>query len=335
MGSGPGPIFCVRSLPDSVNDGSQSSQKSTFGIAGEERIPVPVPHVLDHPPSGSAECTLQILNDLGVAGHRPVEALQIAVDHKHQIVEAFSGGDPQGSKAFRFVALPVSEECKDPLVRSILEASRLCIAQKSGLVDGIDGAQSHGDGRELPEIGHQSRVGVTGDPSTFHFPAEVIELIDGQAAFKESACVHARTGVTLKKDQVSAARVVDSAEEVLLSHFVEGGCRGKGGHMSTEAIKLAVGPDHHRHRIPADQILDPLFHLFIAGIGSFLIGSDAVLVGSNGVVGCRNPEGTGVPDQAIHQISCALSSGCRVGALQRFDPLGCFLWITVRCWGLM
>src|SRR3546814_6433052 len=47
------------------------------GVAGEERIPVAAPDGLDHVPAGAAEVAFQLLDDLAVAAHRAVQALQV------------------------------------------------------------------------------------------------------------------------------------------------------------------------------------------------------------------------------------------------------------------
>ncbi len=61
-------------------------QQSAFVIV-QQRIPVVPPDDLDDVPAGTAENALQFLDDLAVATDRAIQPLQIAVDHKDQIVQ--------------------------------------------------------------------------------------------------------------------------------------------------------------------------------------------------------------------------------------------------------
>ncbi len=49
------------------------------------------------------------------------------------------------------------------MVRFRVEAAVLEIAVEARLVDGHDRAETHRDGGELPEVGHQPGVGVGGE----------------------------------------------------------------------------------------------------------------------------------------------------------------------------
>ena len=52
------------------------------------------PDHLDHVPAGAAEIGFQLLDDLAVAAHRAVEALQVAVDDEDQVVEPLARRQP-------------------------------------------------------------------------------------------------------------------------------------------------------------------------------------------------------------------------------------------------
>src|SRR5580698_10783193 len=54
--------------------------QEALGIARQQRIPPPTPQNLDDVPARTQEGRLELLNDLAVAAHRPVEPLQIAID---------------------------------------------------------------------------------------------------------------------------------------------------------------------------------------------------------------------------------------------------------------
>ena len=68
-------------------------------------------------------------------------------------------------------------------------------------------------------------------------------------------------------------------EEMVEPHLVQRRRRGVGRDMPAQAAVLAVGVDHHRHRVPADVALDAPLHLPIPGKRRLLIDGDGVDVG--------------------------------------------------------
>ena len=56
-------------------------------ICGEQLVPAAAPNDLDDVPSRASKDALELLDDLTVAAHRTVEALEIRVDHPDQVVE--------------------------------------------------------------------------------------------------------------------------------------------------------------------------------------------------------------------------------------------------------
>ena len=129
-------------------------------VRGQQWIPVGAPDHLDHVPAGAAEGGLQLLDDLAVAAHRTVEALQVAVDHEDQVVQPLAGRQGDRAHRLRFVHLAVAQEGPDPLLVGLLDPAILQVAVEARLVDRLDGAQPHGDGREGPEVRHQPRMRV-------------------------------------------------------------------------------------------------------------------------------------------------------------------------------
>ena len=87
--------------------------EDAVGVAGQELVPLAAPDHLDHVPAGAAEDPLQLLDDLAVAAHRAVEALQVAVDDEGQVVEPLAAGDPERPEGLRLVHLAVAEEGPD------------------------------------------------------------------------------------------------------------------------------------------------------------------------------------------------------------------------------
>ena len=56
-----------------------------------------------------------------------------------------------------------------------------------GLVDGVERAEAHRDGRELPELGEAARVRVARQPAAEDLAAEPVELVLVEAALEERA----------------------------------------------------------------------------------------------------------------------------------------------------
>ena len=78
---------------------------------GKQRLPVGAPHHLDHVPARAAEGSLQFVDDLAVAAHRAIQALQIAVDHEDQVVELLARGQGElRAHGFRLVGFAVADE---------------------------------------------------------------------------------------------------------------------------------------------------------------------------------------------------------------------------------
>ena len=143
-----------------VRGGVHLVDQDAVGVLGQQRVPVTAPDHLDHVPAGPAEDRLQLLDDLAVAADRPVEALQVAVDHEGEVVELLPGGEADRAAHLGLVRLAVAEERPDVGPAGVLELPGQQVAVEPGLVDGVDRAEAHGDRRELPEVGHQPRVRV-------------------------------------------------------------------------------------------------------------------------------------------------------------------------------
>src|SRR5690606_11766240 len=100
---------------------------------------------------------------------------QVAVDHEHQVVQAFAAGHRDRAQALRLVGLPVAQEAPDLAVGLGHQAACLQVLPVARLVDGGDRAKAHGDGGELPVVGHQPRVRVGGNAAAVDFHAEVVQ----------------------------------------------------------------------------------------------------------------------------------------------------------------
>src|SRR2546421_562211 len=90
-------------------------------------------------PWGSApapEHGLQLLNHLAVAPDGAVEALEVAVDHEDEVVEAFSCRDGEGAERLGLVALAVADEAPHPRAARVLDVAVHEITVEAGLVGG-------------------------------------------------------------------------------------------------------------------------------------------------------------------------------------------------------
>src|SRR3546814_3871784 len=79
------------------------------------------------------------------------------------------------------------------------------------LVDGADRPYAHGAGRELPEVGHQIRMRVTGQAArAIHGTAQLLpvmcQVVLVKTPFKVGPCVYARRAVRLQENQVAGMR---------------------------------------------------------------------------------------------------------------------------------
>jgi hypothetical protein len=148
-----------------VHDLAQPPHEQAVGVALEQRIPVTAPDALDDVPAGAAEHGFQLLDDLAVAAHRPVEALQVAVDDEDQVVELLARGERDRTERFRLVGLAVAEERPDLAVPHRRQAAIFQVAHEARLVDRHDRSEAHRNGRILPELGHQPGVRVGRQPA--------------------------------------------------------------------------------------------------------------------------------------------------------------------------
>jgi len=117
--------------------------------------------------------------------------------------------------------------------------------------------------------------------------AEMVDLIDRQTPLKERAGVDARRDMALEVDQVALVIRPVAAEEMVVADLVECRRRRIAGDMPADALFRAIGLHHHRHRVPADDAADTVFHLQIPRIGRLRVWRDSVDVGRVG--GERQP----------------------------------------------
>ena len=86
-----GAVLDAVALELSVDGGVQLIQQHAVLVVGQQFVPLAAEDDLDDVPARAAEHGFQLLDDLAVAAHRAVEALQVAVDDEHQGCRASRG----------------------------------------------------------------------------------------------------------------------------------------------------------------------------------------------------------------------------------------------------
>ena len=250
-------------------------------VLGEQLVPLRAPDHLDHVPAGAAEHGLELLDDLAVAAHRAVEALEVAVDDEDQVVELLAGGERDRPEGLGLVDLAVADEAPHPALAGVVELAVQQVAVEAGVVEGRDRAEAHAHRRELPEVGHQAGVRVARQAAAVaaDLLAEVVEVVGGQAALDERPRVDAGGGVALDVDVVAGVAVVLAAEEVVEPDLVQARRAGERREVPADAVGVLVRLDDHHRRVPADEGPDAALDVLVAGEPRLLVDRDRVDVG--------------------------------------------------------
>ena len=264
-----------------VDGGVHLVEQHAVLVLGQQLVPLRAPDDLDDVPAGAAEDRLQLLDHLAVAAHRAVEALQVAVDDEDQVVELLAGRQRDGAERLGLVDLAVAEEAPHAGLAGVVDLAVLQVAVEAGVVQRGDRAEAHADRRVLPELGHQARVRVARQAAAAaaDLPAEVVEVVGGQAALHERPGVDAGRGVALEVDGVAGVAVVLAAEEVVEADLVEAGRAGERREVAADAVGVLVGLDDHHRRVPADEGADAPLDVLVAGEPRLLLAGDRVDVG--------------------------------------------------------
>src|SRR5215218_1555566 len=299
-------------------------------VARDQRVPAGPPDHLEDVPAGPAEDALQLLDDLAVAAHRPVEALQVAVDDEDQVVEPLPARHADGAQGLRLVRLAVAEEAPDLAPGGVGEAAALQVPQEARLVDRHQRAEAHGDGRELPEVGHQPGVRVGGDALAVDLLAEVQQLLLGQPPFEEGAGVEARRGVALHVHEVAAVLLGGAVPEVLEADVVERRRGLEAGDVAAEFRTLLVGAQHDGERVPTDVGADAVLDGAVAGVSRLALGRDGVEVGRRRRVRHRRAAAARAPEQLVEQEGGAVLALDLDHAFQGVEPFPRLGGVDVR-----
>src|SRR5574343_449266 len=279
-----GAVLGLEGLVLAVDAFHHAALQDALLVAGEQRIPMGAPDQLDDVPAGTAELAFEFLDDLAVAAHRAVQALQVAVDHEDQVVQLLAAGHADGAQRFDFVGLAVAEEGPDLAITGLGQSARVEVLHEAGLVDGLDRAEAHRYGRELPEIRHQPRVRVGGNALAAGFLTEAVHLLFAEAAQHEGTGVDAGHRVALEEDQVAVMVGGGGVPEMREADVIEGGGGGEGGDVAAD-VGVLVGADDHGHCVPADVGVNLDFHVGIARVLGLLLDRNGVDVLGIGRVG--------------------------------------------------
>ena len=247
-------------------------EQPPLGVAREQLVPARAPHDLDHVPARAAEHGLELLDDLAVAAHRPVEPLQVAVDDEDQVVELLAARHRDRAQRLRLVGLAVAEEAPDLAAAGVGDLAPVEVLHEARLVDRHDRAEPHRHGRELPEVGHQPRVRIGGDAGAVEAAVladllpEAAQLVLAEAALEERARVEAGRAVALHEHEVAAVVLRRRVPEVVEADLVQRRRRLVARDVPAQLGGLLVGLQHRRHRVPADQRADAPLDRLVARV---------------------------------------------------------------------
>src|SRR4030095_5182084 len=108
-----GAVLRLERLVFAVDAFHHPAHEDALLVAREQRVPAGAPDDLDHVPSGAAELRFELLDDLAVAAHRTVEALQVAVDHEDQVVEVLARRHADRAHRLGLVHFAIAAETPD------------------------------------------------------------------------------------------------------------------------------------------------------------------------------------------------------------------------------
>ena len=114
-----GAVLGLEVLVLAVDAFLHAAQQAAVGVGRDQRVPRAAPDHLDDVPARAPEVAFQFLDDLAVAAHRAVEALEVAVDDEDQIVELLAAAERDGAQALRLVHLTVAHEGPDLAVGGV------------------------------------------------------------------------------------------------------------------------------------------------------------------------------------------------------------------------
>ena len=301
-------VLCFVGLVVAVGSAIHQIAEGALGVFCEQGIPLAAPDDLDDVPASTTEEALEFLNDLAVAANGAVESLEVAVDHEVEVVEPIVGRPLQSASAFDFIHFAVAKERPDLLVACVLDTAMGQVAVRLRLIDRVDRAEAHRDGRKLPELRHEARVRIAGESvrGTRLLLPEAVELVFAQASLEKRASVHSGRGVSLIENLVAAASVILTTEKVVVPDLIEGCGTGIGRDVAADTDTGPLRTVHGDRGVPANPGTVLALELFVAREDRLVFWCDRVEV-----VGGRHHRHTemqffGSLQQAEHDVSATL-----------------------------
>ena len=192
-------------------------------VLRQKLVPLAVPDHLDHVPARAAEHRFELLDDLAVPAHGPVQPLQVAVHDPDQVVEVFARGERDRAKRLRLIRLAIADEAPHLRVLGRRQSAVVQVPVEPRLVDARERPEPHRHGRERPQFGHEAGVRVRRQAVPTGLPPEVVQLLFGEPALQEAARIDARRRVPLVEDHVAGVVVGRAPEEVVEADLVQAG----------------------------------------------------------------------------------------------------------------
>ena len=272
------PVACLHHLILAVDDLLHTLDQHPVFVTRQQLVPIAAPNQFEHVPARATEVALKLLNNLAVATHRTVEALQVAVDNEHQVIELFAARHADRAERFGLVHLTVAAKHPNLAAFGIGQATRMQIFEKARLINAHQRAEAHRHRRQLPKIGHQPRMRVARNTLAIDFLTEVIHLLLTQTIEHEGAGVHTRRAVSLDVHQVAAMIGAGCMPEVIEADVIQCGGRRERRNMTAEFEVFFAAAQHHHRRVPAHIAAQLVLHLMIAGALGLKVRGDGVEV---------------------------------------------------------
>ena len=274
-----GAIVGTEGLVLPVGGFREPSQQRVMRVAREQRIPIRAPEHLDDVPPRTGEQAFEFLDDLAIAAHGAIEALQVAIDDEGQIVELLARRQGQGAHRFGLIHFAIAEHAPDVPRGGVGQIAIGEVAHEARLVDGVDGTDTHRAGGHLPEIGHQPGMRVGAKTAATDFLAEMRQLLLAQPSLEKRARIDTGRRVRLEKHQVAIVAFAIGAKEMIETDLEDLRGGGVAGHVSTKFTVGLVGAYHHRQRVPAKYRGNALLERDIARMHGLLLERDGISVG--------------------------------------------------------
>src|SRR2546423_9569014 len=104
-------------------------------VARQQAVPSGSPDDLDDVPACAPEGGFQFGDDFSIAAYRAIEALEIAVHHKDQVIELFASAQADGAHGFWLVAFSITHKSPDFTGRFGDKATVFQVTHEPGLIN--------------------------------------------------------------------------------------------------------------------------------------------------------------------------------------------------------